>query len=119
MSLSYSKERTPWLYRWGVLFVAVVVLACTDHSPQQAEDARARQKLAELVGESEKLEGKIKDASNDPGLRYHLVTDHELLKSRIERMKENLHIKGDISSAGAGGGEGGSGGAHAEKAASH
>lgn len=99
MSLFYSKERTHSLYSWTLAAVFLVIVAgggCTSSNSHEEGEQHERQlkKLAELEKENEILEGKIKDAGNDPGLRYNLVSDQELLKSRIERMRENLHIVG-------------------------
>ena len=93
MSPSYHNDTTRSLYRWVVGFLLLALLSCTSGSPENEGQRKKLKKLSEMESEVEMLEGKIKDASNDPGLRYNLVSEYELLKSRVERAKENLKQK--------------------------
>jgi len=89
----YFKDKRRRMYSGLTLLLLLPLLACTKPSPEKAAQEQLLRKIASLEVESEKLEGKIKEAGNDPGLRYNVVNEQELLKSRIERLKENLKQK--------------------------
>ncbi len=86
------KQRT--LLYSALFTLCFLFLSCTEKGAEPTEQVRLKNKISEMEVESEKLEGKIKDAGNDPGLKFNLVQELELLKSRTERLRENLKQAG-------------------------
>jgi hypothetical protein len=81
------------------LVLATGFSACTFHSEPSLRAKRLQDKLAAAERELAGLEDKMKDPTIESGLKDRLATERELMKSRIERIRENLDQEGDSETA--------------------
>ncbi len=94
-----------------ILVLAFTLFACTSSSNEEGppKNDPKKEKLEKMLQALEKefiaYDEKIKGSGTDMGLNNQLIEEKELLRSRIERVKENLKQYG--------------GGQGAEKAAAH
>lgn len=77
-----------------LIFGFILIAGCVSKTDPSAEALRWQAKLNEQKKDMTALEDKIKEADGDPGLKNRLAEDKELLKSRMERVKEHLKIEG-------------------------
>lgn len=65
-------------------------IACTPGGREGEEQRVLNQKRIEMEGQLRDIETKLKAQGIDEGSRLTLVHDRELLRSRLERLKERL-----------------------------
>lgn len=110
LSLHSVQKKGLWL-----ALLCVGLLSCTKE-PVPVEITRLQAQLAASEKQLVDLDGELKTAKDDPVQLATLTEDKELLKSRIERIKQHLIALGALTVApeggGAHGGGGGGGGHH-------
>jgi len=74
----------------GILILTLLFGVGCHHEEVSPRVRQLQSSLQQMEQENAKYDDKIRDARSDPGLRQQLSADRELLKSRIERVQEQL-----------------------------
>lgn len=70
------------------LLTTTLLVACTESAERDKDIDQLHSKIQTMEKSLDEMEGRLRDAGNDPGLRNSLLGEQALMKSRLERLKQ-------------------------------